>query len=698
MEVKGLRTHWMRERRLQARERRRPAGLPWRRLAWAVLCFLVLGLLFSSGFVPYRLDVKAGQVAPRDIEAPRDLIDRPTTERLRREAVARVSPVYVRDAAAGEEVDRRLAQAFTRIREVPQESEESEESEESVLTLLQLEDRVLSAMEKDVRFVATAEMAKNITSSDLPTFKKEAESELRALDYPRPLADFLVGLLDKELRPNFFLDEEQTAQQREAAWNSVAPATIVKGEVIVRKGQRLTEEDVMRLKDAGVLRDNRDWLAVAGSFLIAGIIIFLAGLFLYYFRPGIFYSDSRLILIGLVFLLAAFLTKVLWPISPFLAPAAGTTMLLAILIDPVVALGFGILLSPVVGLLTGYDLGGAFVALVGGLVGIMGVTRGSLRGDVMRAGALVALANVAAIAGLSLTLGPAHARQGALLQDLLAGAANGVFLGGVLAIGSLPYFENLFGILTSSKLLELSNPNHPLLRRLLLEAPGTYHHSLLVANLAEAASEAVGVNGLLARVGAYYHDVGKVKRPYFFTENQFGSRNPHNRLSPHLSSLIVTSHVKDGVELARQHRLPEEVVRFIPEHHGTGLVGYFYQQAVNGGNGKVDEGSFRHVGPVPQTAETAIVMLADASEAAVRALGKPTPGKVQATVRRVIRERLDDGQMDECDLTLGDLDVVAQAFVRVLSGAFHARIEYPDAVARPAPADAAVTRAREGNR
>jgi putative nucleotidyltransferase with HDIG domain len=248
-----------------------------------------------------------------------------------------------------------------------------------------------------------------------------------------------------------------------------------------------------------------------------------------------------------------------------------------------------------------------------------------------------------------------------------------------LSMGLLPFFEGMFGIMTPVKLIELSNPNQPLLKRLLTDAPGTYHHSVIVGNLAEAAAEAVGGNSLLARVGAYYHDVGKIKRPYFFIENQMGQENPHDKTSPTLSSLIITSHVRDGVELAREYGLPERIIQFVREHHGTTLVGYFYTRATEGQTSEtVLEEDFRYEGPRPASKETAIVMLADSIEAAVRSLTKPTPARIEAMVKKIMGDRLNDHQLDRCDLTLRDLDTVAGIFASVLSGLFHPRVEYPE--------------------
>ncbi len=248
----------------------------------------------------------------------------------------------------------------------------------------------------------------------------------------------------------------------------------------------------------------------------------------------------------------------------------------------------------------------------------------------------------------------------------------------VLTLGALPILENLFHITTNLRLVELSNPHHPLLEELIIKAPGTYNHSVMVSNLSERAARAVGASPVLSRVGAQFHDVGKIKRPLFFVENQMG-KNPHDRTNPTLSFLVITSHVKEGIELARQHRLPSELVNIIEEHHGTSLLNYFYNRALEKGlSSGLTKESFRYPGRKPQTKEAALVMLADSVEAASRTLRKPTPSRIEELINRIIKEKLEDGQLDESNLTLGDLNKIAQSFKEVLISVFHARVEYPD--------------------
>ncbi|MDH7498574.1 MAG: HDIG domain-containing protein, partial [Syntrophomonadaceae bacterium] len=431
---------------------------------------------------------------------------------------------------------------------------------------------------------------------------------------------------------------------------------------------------------------------------LAGILLFVlitTYLFIEYLRRyhhGVLADNRFMLLLGLAAVLVAVLAKVVTMISigerpeinalsGYLIPAAVGPMLVAVLVEPRIGYLMAGVLAFYVGLLTqGNQLAFALTAFVGGSVGVFRMSQLSQTSDLARSGLHVALGNAATVVATGLLAGTMDAQQ--LGVGSLLGVLNG-FLSTVLVIGLLPYLESAFSITSMIKLLELSNPNQELLRRLLVEAPGTYHHSILVGNLAEAAAQAVGAQPLLVRVGAYYHDIGKLKRPYFFVENQMSFENPHDKIAPSLSALIITSHIKDGVEMAHQARLPRVIVDFIEQHHGTSLVKYFYSRALEeDAERRVSEESFRYEGPKPQSKEAAIVMLADAVEAAVRSLAEPTPNKVEAMVRSIIRDKLNDRQLEECELTFRDLDVIAESFLKTLGGIYHTRVEYPENLAR----------------
>jgi hypothetical protein len=254
----------------------------------------------------------------------------------------------------------------------------------------------------------------------------------------------------------------------------------------------------------------------------------------------------------------------------------------------------------------------------------------------------------------------------------------------ILVIGLLPFFEVAFGILSSVKLVELSNPNHPLLRKLLTETPGTYHHSVMVGNLAETAAESIGANGLLCRVGSFYHDIGKTKRPQYFIENQANRENPHDHIDPSLSKSIIIAHARDGVEMLKEYKIPKQICDIAEQHHGTTLLKYFYHKALKRreenpeGTEEVREEDYRYPGPKAQTKEAAIVGISDCVEAAVRSLKKPTMEQIDLMVDKIIKDRLDDNQFNECDLTLKELDTISKTLKKTLLGIFHSRIEYPD--------------------
>ncbi len=300
--------------------------------------------------------------------------------------------------------------------------------------------------------------------------------------------------------------------------------------------------------------------------------------------------------------------------------------------------------------------------------------------DLAKSGIYVAIVNIITITTLSFIGG--NVTLNVFLVGIVIGAVNGI-LSAVLMIGALPYLETTFSITSMIKLLELSNPNHYLLRRLLLEAPGTYHHSLMVGNLAEASAENIGANSLLVRVGSYYHDIGKIKRPEYFVENQRGFDNPHEKIAPALSALIITSHVKEGIELAREANLPPLIIDFIEQHHGNSLAKYFYNRALEEDeDGRISEESFRYEGPRPQSKEVALVMLADSVEAAVRSLKEPTTENIKEMVDKIIKDKLDDGQLELSDLTFRDLHTISESFCTVLEGVYHKRIEYPETFVR----------------
>ena len=447
---------------------------------------------------------------------------------------------------------------------------------------------------------------------------------------------------------------------------------------------------MVRIRFYGLDKATVGWGAAAAWMLLGTIVAALLLGWLWRFRPDYWQSSRTLILIGLIFAVSVLAVKLpggrAW--VPYVVPTAAAGILLALLLDA----GAGIVMIALLSVLAGpasrspVELS-AYVAL-GGLAGILTICKGEQQHFFVQAGLAVAITEVAVVGAFTL-LG--HHDVPGMLQ--LAGAAvGGAVIVTVVSLGSFTLLGNLFGIPTASQLLELANPSQPLLRRLLVETPGTYHHSLMVGNLAERAASAIGADPLLVRAAAYYHDIGKLGNPLAFIENQAGGDNLHDGLEPEVSATILKQHVRDGIDLAYKSRLPKPLIAFIPQHHGTAILGYVYGKARDaaaapfGGEGTprgkaaadaVDVSRFRHGGPKPQTREAAILMLSDGVEASVRSLSSRDEATIRGMVGQIIQERLTDGQLNECDLTIRDLENVKEAFVGQLLGMYHQRIAYP---------------------
>ncbi|HKM18172.1 MAG TPA: HDIG domain-containing protein, partial [Limnochordia bacterium] len=531
----------------------------------------------------------------------------------------------------------------------------------------------------ECRRIIMEQMQQRIAEAELDNTMERIRVLIAQSEISAQLQDAAFAVAAQVVEPNLALDHQAVEQKRLEAMEEVEPVVVKAGEIIISDGTVVEPEHVQLLKDLGLYREGIDYWALLGLFGIVTLLLVVYGLALHKYRPEVILSESRLAFVGSVLILVTLITKIMslvpWLLIMHLTPIALAGMLVTMLLDYRTGYLTVTFLSVASGIIF-QSLPVVVQGLVGGLIAILSVSKVSQRGELMRAGFIVGGSNFLVMITFGLLL-----RDSNLILHSYLGVINGLICS-VSTIGSLPYFESVFSITSAIRLLELTNPNHPLLRRLLMETPGTYHHSIIVGNLAEAAADAVGADGLLARVGATYHDIGKVKRPIFFVENQIGNDNPHDKIAPSLSTLIIISHVKDGLELAREHKLPDVVSAFIAEHHGTDLVKFFYHRAQEHNGDTVEEKDFRYPWPKPQTKETAIVSLADAVEAAVRSLSKPNPGKIEGLVRKIIRERLDDGQLDESNLTFQDLNKIADAFSKVLVGIFHGRIEYPETITR----------------
>ncbi|MHB1952742.1 MAG: HD family phosphohydrolase [Sulfobacillus sp.] len=669
-----------------------------RQIAIAAVIWVFLTAIFTTTLFAQRIDVAVGDLAPRNVVAPYGVIDWGATAKARQQAAASVPEVYATNNSILQTQKQKVLHDFSLLLVLAQDSAAPMPLREAAAAraipialpdavwgeVLSLPTATLAQLQQDSTVILASVMGNDNGVRDNAVGVDEAKGFVAQLvlqeEADPGLRLFLTDLSQSLITPNSFPNQADTTAQRQVAMARVPVVKILKGEQVLQAGQVVTATDVNVLRELGLLDQGFNPGPIIGSALFSAVIVALVAGYLWFLRRRQAESQSVALITGVILVVAVLAADTMAGFSALnylIVPTA------AIMVSTLVDTGLGLvvtgLLSLSIATLIGADLNVALVSFFGGIAGVFGVSRLSQRYDIIRAGVMVGIANMVTLLGLDVMQG-AGLLQAPVWQQLIWAVLDGIF-SAILAMGSIPLLEGPFGMITAMKLIELSNPNQPLLRKLLVEAPGTYYHSIMVGNLAEAGTEAVGGNSLLARVGAYYHDIGKSKRPYFFVDNQFGAENPHDKLAPSLSALIISSHVRDGIDLAREYRVPEAIVNFIREHHGTTLISFFYRKAVEADTGDgVLEADFRYDGPKPQSKETAIVMLADASEATTRTLKHPTAAAIEQVVRKIIKDRLADGQLDESNLTLKELDVVARTFTRVLTGAFHQRIEYPEQV------------------
>ena len=675
---------------------------------WAWLRLILLGTMLAgvAGVVMVlpllptdRVVLEEGDVAPQDVRLPRSVTYESAilSARAQEQAVSQVEPVYTRPdpALARQQLDR-ARQVLDYLGSVRADTLASSAQKRAwILAVFELADLPLETL--DDLLALPDESWDRVQLETLAVIDQAMRREIRegylneaiegvpalvSLDLSTEETAVTIAMVQQFLISNSFLDPSATAQAQTRAREEVEPVLrpLKAGEIIVREGQRVDALDVEALDQLGLRQPQLKWtdLASAGSF--SALMTLLLCLYLARFQSEVLWNGQQLFLLTLLTSLSVLGAGLMVPgglVLRYLAPAPALAMLAAAALGPHAGVAAATFLGGVVGVIADNSLEMATYTIFGGLVAALTVGRVERIGALFRAGASVALVHVVVIIVFRLPHGVAAPAD--LLVTGLGGALNGG-LAASLALGGLFLIGPLFDITTTMRLIELSRPDHPLLQRLLREAPATYHHSLMVANLAEQAAERIGADALLTRVGAYYHDVGKISRPYFFTENQAEGVNPHDRLDPHTSAEVIINHVSDGLELARRYRLPRRVSAFIPEHHGTNWVSFFYSRAVElaGDDSLVAESDFRHQGPNPQSRETALVMLADSCEAAVRSVRPTSADELAEVVNSIIDKRVDDGQLGECELTLRDLAIVRETFVSALKGAFHPRVKYPE--------------------
>lgn len=693
----------------------------------------------------FTFDFKPGEIATSDIRAPQDFLveDRALTEQRRKEVGNNAPIIYNLSNRVPSYLAEKLEQTLVTIREKQSTARQITTDEWRKLLsgvldteLDASEIRALTRIKSDTAFLADAntllnELYQRKIVLDGKVFQTNSRRGIEILDNDghligagdaslsyteiadarRMVTDWRYsGLADagdarrisaviaRILLPNLFYNREASEIRSATAMESVSPVLfkVQKGEMIVRIGERIRPEQSQKLRK--IFQENR-----GSSRFFAAVGTFAMILVLFYFPYRFACKNIRkfdptnkdiltitLLIIGsfLVFKTTLLITQAIGPVFPhidtnnyyYLFPFAAGAMIVRVFINSEVALVYCAILAPLLGIMFDNSMFVVIYALLGSIVGAHGMRQCSNRGTIYTAGLKTSVVNLALALSFQTFSNSLFSVQ--TVYVAIFALVSGIVSAGLVS-GFIPVIETLFNYTTDIKLLELANLNSPLLRDLMVRAPGTYHHSVVVGSLVEAAAEAVNANPLLARVSAYYHDIGKASKPLYFIENQGGEDNRHDKLSPSMSALILISHIREGVELAREKHLGQPIIDIIRQHHGNGLIKFFYDKAKSQAeaNGKtVEEKDFRYPGPKPQTREAGIVMLADCVEAASRTLSNPTPDRIQGMVQKLINSIFIDGQLDECELTLKNLHEIARSFNRILIGIFHHRIEYPEPV------------------
>ncbi len=679
-------------------------------LSSILLFFLMFGNSRNETY-----EISAYEISPKTIRSPKTIEDTEKTEleRVRAEQAVPTSYRFSEDIMKNRQAI--ISSIFTAISDVKvEEKKETDMTESKKLkllrekldgmekegSLLRLSDdqlkQLLASDQKDLDnlhqlllTIIGEELSQPFKQEQVSTHRYEVERQIRQTSVlPKELLDVALFIGRSTIMETEVIDEELTEKNKVEARESVEPIRILQGQVIVREGQLIDRDIYQQLKLAGVLTNQSSFKPVLG---IGLFILFISGLIWIHFskwRESKQFKKKALLMFYVIFFTVVILMKIISYIDhefdvqiAFLFPTALAPMLIRLLINERTAVLATIITSATAGIMLQEGIAAimqmevALYILFGGMVSIYLLSEHGRRSTILQASLAVSASNVLFIIFYLLMTQTSYTLA-ELTFYVVAAITSGV-LSGALTIGLLPFFESAFHLLSNIRLVELSNPNHPLLKKILVETPGTYHHSIMVANLADAACESIGANGLLARVGSYYHDIGKTVHPGFFIENQHAGQNLHDSLPPEKSRDMIIAHAEDGAKILEKHHMPAELVNIARQHHGTSLLKFFYVKAKEH-NLDVEEEQFRYSGPKPQTKEIAVIMIADSVEAAVRSMKEPTPEKIAALVESIVRTKVEDDQFDECDLSMKEIKQVKKVICETLNGIFHNRIEYPE--------------------
>lgn len=673
-----------------------------------VLTLAAIVAMLSYNFTP-DIEVELGRPAPRTIKANKSIefedVEQTEENRMRNEAAT--EDVYIYDANALNGENGTLYQIryfFNLVGIVQKDGEKTFEEKVDYLTNLlgnnypeptitaalnmDIEEREL--LNQEAQDIVKVVMGQAIKPNQIDAAKQQAAELVRDVEQiPSEYKALVTNLLQQTIQPTAIFDPEATQAAREEARLNTPPTmiSILEGQTIVFEGEIVNNDDIAILQRLGLLEREFNWNRFFYTLFISFTVLFLFGFYIRHFNRKVYQNIKKLVLISLILILFTGAIKVLTvlasihlPLWNYLFPVIAASMLCTIIFDSRMAIMLTVSMGVFLGIATDFDFNLTIAYIMGAIFSTYLVSNISQRSTVMRAGFISSL--VLGFLFLATNLIGGEVQSIALYTML--GILNGIICA-ILAIGLLPFIESSFNIVTAMGLLELSHTDQPLLKELLITAPGTYNHSLLVGHLAENAAKAIGADALLVKVAALYHDLGKMRRPEYFYENQAEIENIHDRLNPSMSRNIIANHIKDGIEVAIKNKIPKKVIQIISQHHGNSLITYFYEkqkgmEAVKSNNDSSSslKGHFRYPSKKPQTREAAILMLADSTEAAVRSIDKMTPKKIEQMVNDIVEDKIADGQFSEANITLKEIEVVKNSLVDGLISIHHSRITYPE--------------------
>ncbi|NTW71865.1 MAG: HDIG domain-containing protein [Eubacteriaceae bacterium] len=652
----------------------------------ALIGFIVVYSVLVVTTLPPNYDYQVGDLAKENIIAPHRIVDEKLTEKKRDEASAGIEEVYRYIPGTSIEAKENAAWLFGRIIELSTISDEiiteinnkmdTEISKEIMDTLLAIDISQRANLKESMITVIDKLYYSDVSMQNLESKKNEARALFDSMDFSPVAKDAAFEITAQLIKPNMILDVESTRKAVEDARSRIPLIAYDAGDIVVSKDEILTSDTINLLIENKMMRDTY----LNDPYLILGVLVLLSCIVgIYYMYLRAFYNklvikdQKRTMILVILFSLMILIAIPVSGFSAYMIPVSLLTMTIALLTEKRLAITSTIFYVMILAFSIDLSVIHIILFLMNGYIAAIGMMKISKRGDIMKTGLLTAVFNVLLIGSYNLII---HNFALSGIKDMMYGFSNGI-ISAVLTIGTLVIWEWAFDISTPIMLVELANPNNPLLKKLMTNAPGTYHHSIIVGNLAESAAENIGANALLVRVGAYYHDVGKSLAPVYFTENQVGEVNPHDYISPQKSVQIIKNHVTKGYEMAKEHKIPSEVRNFILTHHGASTIEYFYHKATEG-NGNVDKNDFKYEAINPETKEEGILTLADSVEAAVRSIRDITKEKIAERVEKIFEKKIAEGVLDNCELSLKDLGIIKGTFIKILNSVYHERVEYPD--------------------